>query len=266
MGAGSSLAHDHEEKSIMGFSPDWYPIALSDGLEPGTSAGTRLFDKEIVVWRDQDGVAHTWEDRCPHRGMRLSFGFVRGNHIACLYHGWQYGPEGQCRYIPAHPNLTVPSTIRVSTYACRERLGMVWIYSEPESEALAELPPEPCQVTPVRSLHVDRAPDAVRQYLLAGVLPAVLTNDDGEDRPGEVQAQSASLLAFTLGSRELLAALQPVGETKTALHLVIAGRPEDCRGQAQTQVALWAEALRRDLEAPSFAIAPLTTRPREAAP
>eukprot|EP01035_Chromulina_nebulosa_P001961 gene1961-biopygen1701 len=81
---------------------------------------------EIVVWRDNKGAAHVWEDRCPHRGMRMSFGFVRGDHIACLYHGWEYDTAGQCRYIPAHPELEVPATIKVQTYAMEERDGIIW--------------------------------------------------------------------------------------------------------------------------------------------
>ena len=72
----------------MTFGPAWYPVALSNGIEPGRSAGTRLFDQELCIWRDTEGTAHAWEDRCPHRGMRLSFGFVRGDRIACLSLSW----------------------------------------------------------------------------------------------------------------------------------------------------------------------------------
>jgi nitrite reductase/ring-hydroxylating ferredoxin subunit len=232
----------------MSLGADWYCVAVSEGLEPGTSAGTRLFDKEIVVWRDSDGAAHAWEDRCPHRGMRLSFGFVRGDRIACLYHGWQYDAAGRCRYIPAHPDLKVPETICVTTYACRERLGMVWVYSELESGALPDLPSERPRVTPVRSIYIDRAPSAVLESLIAADFPPFPSNAT-EARP--VVARSASLLSLTFGGVELLAAVQPVGEVKTALHLAIAGRQEDWRGSGQKKVAQWAEELRRDLETQS---------------
>src|SRR5580700_5238771 len=77
--------------SVTVFSP---PVGLSLAVEASSSAGTRLLDRELVVWRDNSGAAHVWEDRCPHRGMKLSFGFVRGDHIACLYHGWQYNSGG----------------------------------------------------------------------------------------------------------------------------------------------------------------------------
>src|ERR1700761_4881320 len=99
-------------KDAMTPDDNWHPVGMSNAIEAGNSAGTHLFGQELVVWRDSSGVAHVNEDRCPHRGMKLNFGFVRGDRIACLYHGWQFDRDGVCRYIPAHPALDVPVTIR----------------------------------------------------------------------------------------------------------------------------------------------------------
>src|SRR5271156_5815449 len=129
----------------------WHPLSLSHSVEAGSSAGTRLLDRELVVWRDNNGVAHVWEDRCPHRGMKLSFGFVRGDHIACLYHGWQYNSGGHCQYIPAHPALDVPKTIKVSLYPARERHGMIWTAL---SENPAPMPEDDEPEVPLRSLYL----------------------------------------------------------------------------------------------------------------
>jgi nitrite reductase/ring-hydroxylating ferredoxin subunit len=242
----------------MSLAAGWYAVALSEGLEAGTSAGTHLFGKEIVVWRDANGVAHAWEDRCPHRGMRLSFGFVRGDRIACLYHGWQYDAAGQCRYIPAHPDLKVPETICVTKYACRERVGMVWVHSELAIEAPPELSFNRPHVTPVRSIYIDCGADAVLQHLEAGKLsplPAAATTRPALDRSG-------SLFFLTFGSDELLAAVQPSDQGKTALHLAVAGRPADWRGAGQKQIALWAQEVRRTLEqdAPAPTVTPHAAR------
>src|ERR1700690_2305884 len=87
--------------------------------------------------------------------MRLSFGFVRGDRIACLYHGWQFGTAGQCLAIPAHPGLDVPASITVTRHACREAIGLLWAYL---GEAMDE-PAIPAELdrtwTAVRSLHLD---------------------------------------------------------------------------------------------------------------
>ena len=133
------------------------------GWSPAHRRGRGCSTSEIVLWRDEAGASHAWEDRCPHRGMRLSFGFVRGNHIACLYHGWQYDTAGQCRYIPAHPNLEVPDTIKVATFPSVPRLAGS---SGSGRRLVAEAPvPPPADFAarPVRSLYVDRSPETRRR-------------------------------------------------------------------------------------------------------
>ena len=81
---------------------DWIPIALSRDVPVGVTRAVIVDTREVMIWRGEDGVAQVWEDRCPHRGMRLSLGFVRGNALNCLYHGWQYGAGANCLRIPAH--------------------------------------------------------------------------------------------------------------------------------------------------------------------
>jgi len=202
----------------------WHPVTLAAGLEPGTAEGTRLFGRELVVWRDESGQSHVWEDRCPHRGMRLSFGFVRGDRLACLYHGWQFDGAGQCRHIPSHPALTVPGTIRAPVEPSAERLGMVWTGAGPG------LPPDEAAV-PVRSLAL-RVPG---ERVFAAL-------DVGKGM------RSGTLVILQHGARRLAAAVQTLSETESTLHLAILGDAADHRGAGQAEISLWAEALRRTLE------------------
>ena len=134
----------------------WIPIALGRDVPIGITRAVIVDEREIVIWRGADGVAHVWEDRCPHRGMRLSLGFVRDNALNCLYHGWQYGAGSQCLRIPAHPDLTVPPTIRANAYAAAETGGMIWMSTD-----TAEPPPALPKLTPVISLAVETVPAAV---------------------------------------------------------------------------------------------------------
>ncbi|OCJ02073.1 oxidoreductase [Agrobacterium sp. 13-626] len=214
----------------MKLEAGWVPVALSASIEPGTSAGAVVEGSEIVVWRDNSGKAHVWEDRCPHRGMRLSFGFVRGDHIACLYHGWQYDTAGQCRYIPAHPSLEVPQTIKVPTYLAEERYETIWATTA--REALLPEIDAAMGVTPVRSLYVERGADDI----LAALEKAGVGNFAGN--AGTVE----------LGDDRLLVAVQVVSPEKTAVHIVILGSPAVNAGAKQKHYAQWAEGLRFDLE------------------
>jgi nitrite reductase/ring-hydroxylating ferredoxin subunit len=195
----------------------WYPVALGRDIAAGTSAGVVLQGQEVVVWRDASGQAHAWEDRCPHRGMKLSFGFVRGDHIACLYHGWEYDRAGQCQKIPAHPDLEVPKTICMKTFGVHEAGGMVWVRL-----AGAAPPPVARDATPVRSLFVDAG--------LAAVMAALPF--------GPVTGTAPFLQAGGLNI-----GLHPVDEGRTALHLTLSDE-----GDA-VEISGMAAAFRRQIEA-----------------
>jgi phenylpropionate dioxygenase-like ring-hydroxylating dioxygenase large terminal subunit len=140
---------------------DWTPIALSRDVPTGVTRAVRLDGRELVIWRG-DGEAHVWEDRCPHRGMRLSLGFVRDGALNCLYHGWQYGASSSCVRIPAHPDLTVPPTIKANAYLAQEAGGLIWV----GKEGAGPLPALPATNNPVLSLAVAsddlEAPQLVR--------------------------------------------------------------------------------------------------------
>jgi phenylpropionate dioxygenase-like ring-hydroxylating dioxygenase large terminal subunit len=130
-------------------SMDWTPIALSRDVPDGVTRAVRLEGQELVIWRAA-GIAHVWEDRCPHRGMRLSLGFVRDGALNCLYHGWQYGASSSCVRIPAHPDLTVPPSIKANAYPAQEAGGLIWV----GTDGAGALPPLPDATTPVLSLAV----------------------------------------------------------------------------------------------------------------
>ncbi len=113
---------------------DWIPAALSADLPVATVVPTHTPSGILALWRSESGKLTALADRCPHRGMRLSYGFVRGEALSCIYHGWSYGRNGQCQRIPAHPDLTPPAAIKAASYATEERNGVIWIApNEPEA-------------------------------------------------------------------------------------------------------------------------------------
>ncbi|WP_242402666.1 Rieske 2Fe-2S domain-containing protein [Komagataeibacter kakiaceti] len=98
--------------------------------------------------------------------MRLSFGFVRGDGLGCLYHGWQFGPTARCRLIPAHPQVRVPASIHVGAYGVREADGLVWVSPEAaEDFPLHDARRESGAITPVRSVHVRAGVTHLRQAI-----------------------------------------------------------------------------------------------------
>ena len=86
----------------------WYAAALSREL--GTKPlKVRMLGRNFALFRDAKGVAHCLANVCPHRFGSLGQGWVRGDHIACPYHGWEFDGDGQCRRIPSlGPDQALP--------------------------------------------------------------------------------------------------------------------------------------------------------------
>jgi phenylpropionate dioxygenase-like ring-hydroxylating dioxygenase large terminal subunit len=179
----------------------WIPIALGTDVPTGATRGAVLEGRELVIWRGADGEAHVWEDRCPHRGMRLSFGFVRENALNCLYHGWQYGAGAQCMRIPAHPDLTVPASIRANAYTVAEAGWMIWTRLDRAGDGpVLDLP---TSIEPLASIAVDAGPEAIATAA------------------GTSVADGAPLFSLPHGDMVLCIGWHSVHADKTMLHAVV---------------------------------------------
>lgn len=106
---------------------DWFALGFSHHLSPGHVSEAHLLGHELALWRPLDGgPAKAWENRCPHRSLRLSLGFVQGDQLVCRYHGWRYGRDGRCAGVPSSPDTQAPPAACVRTYLCHEADGVLW--------------------------------------------------------------------------------------------------------------------------------------------
>ncbi|WP_332304876.1 Rieske 2Fe-2S domain-containing protein [Rhizobium sp. GR12] len=200
----------------------WTPVAFSKDLPNRTVMPAQITAGPIALWRNGSGQAAASVDRCPHRGMRLSHGFVRGEALSCIYHGWSYAQAGHCLRIPAHPGLVPPETIRVATYAVNERGGIIWIASgEPHGE-----PPLFEGLAPLRSLTANASIGAI------------------EAATGKT-ADAEGLLEFShdLGTAFLLLCAQ--GQDSTLIHVLLETSADAGAGIAASRAM---ERLRREAE------------------
>lgn len=108
----------------------WYYALPASQLVAGRTLAKTLLGEPIVFGRTSTGQVFALRDICPHRAVPLSCGRFDGQEIECCYHGWRFGPEGNCRAIPALPLDDKIDLERygVRSYAVRELQGNIWIY------------------------------------------------------------------------------------------------------------------------------------------
>ena len=60
----------------------WHPVAQSQEVVTAPLP-VQLLEQPLVLWRNAEGLVQAFNDRCPHRGARLSMGRVENNNLEC---------------------------------------------------------------------------------------------------------------------------------------------------------------------------------------
>src|SRR6188474_3337576 len=121
----------------------WAPFLLSSEIpEPDCPpVRAKLMGESLVCFRDSKGQIGLIDEFCAHRGVSLWFGQNEQCGLRCAYHGWKYDVTGQCVDLPSEQERgSVRERIRLKSYPCLERGGVIWAYLGPPE--LKPAPPE----------------------------------------------------------------------------------------------------------------------------
>ena len=105
----------------------WQPVAVSQTLKHGRAVPLRVLGEDLTLYRGESGTAHLVAGRCAHRRTVLHTGWVQGDEIRCIYHGWKYAGTGQCTEAPAE-GTAAAARIKIAGYPVHEYCGLIFAY------------------------------------------------------------------------------------------------------------------------------------------
>ena len=107
----------------------WYIACLSHEIKKGQVIQRIIYDSPLAVFRNENGKVGCLRDRCLHRLALLSKGEVRGDHLTCMYHGWEYNLQGELQRVPSEdPNRPLKNHYCQQAYQVCEQDGVVWVW------------------------------------------------------------------------------------------------------------------------------------------
>ena len=105
----------------------WQPVAVADKIKAGTAKPLRVLGEDLTLYRGDSGRPYLVGGRCTHRLTLLHTGWVQGEDIRCMYHGWKYDGTGQCNEAPAEGAASA-AKVRIPGYALHEYCGLIFAY------------------------------------------------------------------------------------------------------------------------------------------
>ena len=208
----------------------WHPVAAISDLRDRHVFQTELFGHELVVWRADDSFVNVWENRCLHRGSRLSVGVNDGTELICAYHGWRYANQtAGCTYIPAHPADAPSRNVCNHVYPSLVQDGLVWAaLGLPADLPASDLRHEGDPLV-LRSLPIDVSFEELQYHLEDHEFELHSAPNDKNLQFGLIQ-DDVNLFSYQNStSIDLFSVrfmLQPFNSSKTILHGLLTPVPE----------------------------------------
>jgi nitrite reductase/ring-hydroxylating ferredoxin subunit len=113
----------------------WFVVTPSADLAPGEVKALHYFDRDVVVFRSEDGAPHVLDAHCPHLGAHLAVGGkVEADRIRCPFHGWKFDGAGTCTEIPYGEGTRIPAKANTRAYPTIERNQMIWAWYHAKGE------------------------------------------------------------------------------------------------------------------------------------
>lgn len=111
----------------------WYRAAFSEDLASGGVLPVHFLNRELVVWRSEEGDAHVMDAHCPHLGAHLGVsGRVEGRHLVCPFHWWEFDGSGENVRVPYAKERN--RSAKIGTYPTRDVNGLVLFWYHPQGE------------------------------------------------------------------------------------------------------------------------------------
>jgi len=208
----------------------WHPIASSDDVQYRHVFQGQLLGREFAVWRADDDFVNVWENRCLHRGVRLSIGQNEGLELRCQYHGWRYASRSAgCTYIPAHPADAPARTICNRTFPSVERYGLIWSGEDPAGEPPEIAALENSETLLLRSIAVNAPIKLVLGHLANYHFSITADPDNLATTSIDYQDERSLSLTATSDDKEstVVFFVQPVDSNRSVIRGLLSSSPSD---------------------------------------
>ncbi|MEM7726648.1 MAG: Rieske 2Fe-2S domain-containing protein [Cyanobacteria bacterium P01_A01_bin.45] len=120
---------------LFSWENNWYPVTFTQDFFEDKPYSFSLYDQPLILFRNSAGKLICLKNLCPHRAAKLSDGQLINGRVECLYHGWQFGTDGECLHIPQlDKSAKIPKQACIKSFPTQESQGIIWVWLGDKAE------------------------------------------------------------------------------------------------------------------------------------
>lgn len=110
----------------------WFSLGSADMVKKGEVVEVTAFGQKLAVFRGQNGKVGVLDVYCPHLNANLAGGCVKGNHLVCPFHAWEFSADGKCAHIPYTDKVPVQAVTK--SWLVKENWGLILVWYHAQNE------------------------------------------------------------------------------------------------------------------------------------
>jgi 3-ketosteroid 9alpha-monooxygenase subunit A len=114
------------------YARGWHCLGPVTEFTDGEPHAVEAFGTRLVAFADSGGNVKILDAFCRHMGGNLADGTVKGDVIACPFHGWEWGGNGRCSNIPY--GRRVPPLAKTRAWHTAIHHGLLFVWNDPQGK------------------------------------------------------------------------------------------------------------------------------------
>lgn len=131
----------------------WFRVCKSADLKD-KPLSKKINGIPIVLFRGQENTVGALLDRCPHRNIPMSRGWVEDEKLVCRFHGWHFDTDGVCVKVSQIKDLKEDSNRNAISFISMEEEGFIYVRCNNKKEDFPQIKEQPSEIkTPIPKIN-----------------------------------------------------------------------------------------------------------------
>lgn len=123
----------------------WFRICKSEDLKE-KPLSKKINGIPLAVFRGEGGKVGVLLDRCPHRNIQMSKGYMENDNLVCRFHGWHFNTEGTCVKVAQLKDQDYDQDRNAISFNSIEEDGFIYVQCNNKKEDFPQIKAKPSEV------------------------------------------------------------------------------------------------------------------------
>ncbi len=124
---------------------NWFKVCKSKDLKD-KPLSKKIKGIPLVFFRGKDGKVGSLLDRCPHRNIPMSKGWVENENLVCRHHGWHFNTEGVCTKVAQLKVLDENQNRNAVHFISMEQDGIIYVHCDVSPKQFPQIKAKPSEI------------------------------------------------------------------------------------------------------------------------